>query len=500
MIRLFRQVAVLALFAQGCTWIRPVTLTPPLPVTPPPRYVLEAPASTDENPPPPDRGPAPPENPNLADGAWWTAFGDPVLDGLVQEALAHNFVLRDLRGLYHEDLLAKERPNGPLWPLQIGAPASIQRSRSGAPAALGSPAYALAINEADLGLTATYQIDVWGQLDVLGKIFEDGAEIQAHNAEAGAQNIAVQVAQVWFDILAQRALLELLEQQVRTNEDLQALVRGRFELHLTSRLAVLQQEQQLLNARAQVPLVTARLALLGSQLTSLLARTPGPYADLVPRDRRLPELPPQTTLGNPADLVKSSPEVRLAQRRVAEAEHRVTQNVVSWLPVLSVFLNGGMQAFDLRQPLSFDPYPVGNSFFTWSFGARLTWPVFDGGQRQTEAAQLTMTVKRRNMLYQQAFFEAVRRVQDAQIQEAKQTDNVRTLRAEVELGKKVLAEARHIYEQGNSDYLPVLTALSNLSELERALILAHRILLANRIELYRALGGTWSREAVDIVD
>ena len=487
--------AAAALSCQGCAaWLQP------LPISPPPRYLAESPAPQVERPAPAEEGATPPPSSNPAPEPWWTALGDPALDALIKEALARNFVLRDLRGLYHENLLDKLRPNGPLWPLQIGAPALIQRSRRGAPAALGAPAYALANNEADIGLTATYQLDIWGQLDIQGKVLEDAAEIQAHNAEAGAQNIAVQVAQVWFDILAQRALLDSLERQVRLNDELQTLVKGRFELRLTTRLAVLQQEQQLLNTRAQVPLVKARLALLGSLLYSLLARPPAPNTDLVPGDRKLPELPPHQLQGVPADLVKSSPEVRLAQLRVAEAEHRVSQNLASWLPVVNVFANAGLQSFDFQQPVNFDPQTNGGSFQTWSFGVRLTWPIFDGGQRQTEAKQLTMTVKRRNMLYEQAFLEAVRRVQDAQVQEAKQTDNVKTLQAEVELGKKVLAEARQIYEQGSSDYLAVLTALSNLSELENTLILARRILLSYRIELYRALGGTWSRSVVEVVD
>ena len=497
-----------ALLAQGCSWIRPVSLTPPLPNPPPPSYLLEAPASQEEKPPEPGDVRVTAQTSGPAEGPWWTAFGDPALDALIQEALVHNHTLRDLRGLYHENQLVKERPNGPLWPLQIGIPVSIQRSRSGAPAALGSSAYFIANNEADVGLSATYQLDIWGQLDLQGKVLEDAAEIQAHLAEARAQDTAVQVANVWFDILAQRALYDQLERQVKLNENLQGLVNARFELHLTTRLAVLQQQQQLLNLRAQLPLIAARIALLGSQLTSLLGRKPTPYTtEMVPLDRRLPELPPHTTDGVPADLVKSSPEVRLAQLRVAEAEHRVSANLSSWLPQIQLFANGGLQAFGLSNPLNFtvqtgskDPKDVGQTFQTWSFGARLIWPLFDGGQRITEARQLSMTVKRRNMLYQQAFLEAVRRVQDAQIQESKQGDNVKTLRAEVELGKRVLNEAKQLYEQGNTDYLAVLTALANLEELEHASILAQRILLSNRIEVYRALGGTWSRSVVEIVD
>jgi outer membrane protein, multidrug efflux system len=38
----------------------------------------------------------------------------------------------------------------------------------------------------------------------------------------------------------------------------------------------------------------------------------------------------------------------------------------------------------------------------------------------------------------------------------------------------------------------VLTALTNQTDLQRAALLAHRLLLNDRVELYRSLGGTWS--------
>jgi outer membrane protein TolC len=499
--------AAAAFIAQGCSLVRPVSLTPPLPSPPPPRYVLEVPPPRDEKAPvegmahPNDGGAAPEtkQKPAQPLGPWWTAFGDPALEALIQEALTHNSTLRDLRGLYHEDLLVPAMPHGPLWPLQIGLPVSVQRSNIGVPPGNGASAYSVAVNEGDVGIAATYQLDIWGQLDIARKDFEDLAEIQGQSAEAAAQNTAAQIASLWFDVLQQRALLELLQRQVHLNEDLKALVKERFELHLTTRLAVLQQEQLLLNTTAELPIISARLALLGSQLTTVLGRAPVPDTNLVPADRRLPELPSLAAAGRPADLVKNSPEVRLAQIRVAEAEHRVSQNLSGWLPVVSLFANAGLQAFDLSKPLDLQGSGH-NSFEPWSFGARLTWPIFDGGQRIIEARQLTLTVKRRNMLYQQAFFDAVRRVQDAQIQEARQTTNVKTLRAEVALGKQVLDEARQLYEQGLSDYLAVLTANANLSDLERALILSERLLLSYRIELYRALGGTWSRSIVEIND
>ena len=475
----------------------------PLPLQPPPRYLLEpaaSPLARVETPGPAPPQPAQPQAAQAgpssipADGPWWSAFADPALDALIQEALAHNHTLRDLRGLYHENMLVPARPNGPLWPLQVHIPVAVERARR-ATAATPTSGLGLTNYDASAAVAANYQLDVFGQLALQRKAFDDLAAIQGQSAEATAQTTAALVAQVWFEILSQRALLDLLEQQVALNEDLAGLVQSRFEAHLTSHLAVLQQAQQLLNTRAQVPLITARLALLASELSSLLGRPPSPSASaMVPPDRRLPELPPAAAVGVPNDLVTSSPEVRGAQLRVTEANDRMAINRASWLPVISLSGDVGWQTFDFNHPATFD----GNSAFgTWSYGVRLTWPIFDGGQRLIEAKQITLTIKRRNMLYEQAFLEAVRRVQDAQIQEAKQADNVRTLRAEVELAQKVLGEARQLFEQGLSDYLAVLTALGNLSDLERTLLQAQRLHLSYRIQLYRALGGTWSKAIVE---
>jgi outer membrane protein TolC len=415
---------------------------------------------------------------------WWSAFDDPALDAVIKEALQHNYLIRDLRNLIYENELDPAMPKGALWPLQIGVPATVQHVVASIPPGGGAPASALTFEEADVSLSASYQVDVWGQLDVTRRLFEDLVEEQRQNTEARAQNVAEQVAQLWFEILEKRALLALLERQVAYNQDLLEIVRARFEQHLVTRLAVLQQEQLLLATRAQAPLVTSQLALLNSNLTALLGRTPSPSVNLVPEDRRLPDLPPAPAVGTPAGLLRSSPELRVAQARVAEAEHQMSQNLASWLPKVEAFGNVGVQS-----------YNFGQTFPLAGIGVRLTWPVFDGGQRITQAKQLELTIERRNWQYKLAFNNAIQRVQDALIQEQKQADQLDTLRAQVDLGRRVLQEARQLFEQGLSDYLPVLTALANQSNLERAALQAQRLLLSYRIQLYHALGGTWSAVA-----
>lgn len=483
MIRAIALLVVIVLSA--CSAIRPVDAKPP----PAPRaFISDVGAGS------PNARPGPGSARRATEGAvWWSAFADPALDSAIQEALRNNYVIRDVRNLIRENTFDPAVPWGWWWPLQIGVPAGtpagIQRVAIASPPVGQTDALQLKYTSANIGITASYEIDIWGHLHAQRRVGQDIVEQQRQNTEVAAHNVAEQVTQLWFDILVQRALKELTEREVRYNQELLELVSARFEQHLVTRLAVLQQEQQLLNVQAQVPLIAAQIALLNSQLTAVLGRLPTPHAALVPADRRLPDLPPPPDLGTPGDLIKNTPEMRRAWRRVTEIEHRVNENLSSWLPTIEVLGSTGLVSFEFSEPLV-------ESFA----GVRLSWAIFDGGRRILEARRLELTLERRKWEQDFALKSAIGRVQDALLQENSQAESLRSLRAQIELGRRLLEEARQLFMRGGSDYLPVVTALANLAALERDALRAQRLLLSHRVQLYRALGGNWSYAVTELRD
>lgn len=479
----------------ACSFVHPVKYTPPVP---PKTFEVElgarAPSAAERAFDPAGSRPGP-AGKFTDDPVWWTAFADPALDGVIQEALRNNYFIKDVKTLITENSLDPAVPQGWWWPLQIGippvTPAGIQHVEIGLPPTGDTRASLSKYTSANAGITASYQVDLWGNLDARRRVGMNFVEQQRQNTEIASQNLAEQVTQLWFDILVERALKQLTEGEVKYNQDLFDLVKARFDQHLSSRLVVLQQEQQLLNIQSQVPLIATRIALLNSQLTSLLGRLPSPHDELVPADRRLPDLPPAPRIGSPSELIARTAEMRLAELRVTEIDNRVNQHLSSWLPTIEAVGSTGVLTFDFNSQDT-----LRESFL----GIRLSWPVFDGGRRITESKQLELTLKRRKWQAELALKSAVGRVQDALIQENNQAESLRSLRAQVELGRRLLAEARRLFEQGQSDYLPVLNALANLASLERNALRAQRLLLGHRVQLYRALGGTWSYDVTTIPD
>ena len=492
--RLRLTLALLATAGSGCELIRPVVVKPPpapssystaVDLRTEPPQPSSAPEGGVPSPQPSKEGvPAQPAERVTQDAVWWSAFADPALDTAIRECFDNSLALRDVRELIYENQLDPNVPQGWWYPLQVGIlnPAGLSHVVANIPPA---PPTRAEYNLATVGFGVAYQVDLFGALGAQRRAGLNFAEQQRQLTESRVQDLAVRITQIWFDILEARALRDLTLRQIDYNKELLRLIRARFEQHLTPRLVVLQQEQLLVNLESQVPLIATRNALLNSELKALLGRVPSPTDDVVPLERQLPDLPPPPKLGTPGDLNVNTPEMRLAELRVAEVGHRINANLASWLPTIQLVGNVGASKFGL----SSEPV-LGESIV----GVNLTWALFDG-RRFTEYLRLPIQHQRREVQYQLALHTAIGRVQDAVVQEENEATSLRSLRAQVQLGRQLLDEARRLFEQGHSDYLTVLSALTNLVGLERASLQAQRLLLNHRVAVYRSLGGTWSRDA-----
>jgi len=124
----------------------------------------------------------------------------------------------------------------------------------------------------------------------------------------------------------------------------------------------------------------------------------------------------------------------------------------------------------------------------------ITGPIFEGGRRKVEVMRTRAVVDERLAAYRETVLNAMKEVEDALVSEQKQQDYLAALERNVELSRYSYDEALNRYRNGQSQYLPVLVALVSRQSLERDCIAAQYDLLQYRINLYRALGGSWTDE------
>lgn len=335
----------------------------------------------------------------------------------------------------------------------------------------------------NLSLVAGYEVDIWGRIYTQFRAAQLQVEASREDVEAAAITLAAEVTDRWLQILEQHELQRLLAEQLETNETYLELVEMRFRNGLVSALDVYQQRQVVSDVRRQIPRVQAAEQLLRQDLAVLLGKLPTTPLEI--GEYELDLVPPLPPTGVPAELLLRRPDIRSAFARLSAAEFEVGSARADLLPALRLTGGIGTNTAEIRH--LFDDWFI-------SAAAGLAGPLFDGFRRTAEIDRTLAVVEQRLAEVRLTVLTAIREVEDALVQEARQREYLVALAEQLEAARSALREASSRYRKGLNDYLPVLAALERTQLLARATVVARREMLTFRLSLYRALGGTWTHD------
>ncbi len=418
---------------------------------------------------------------------WWETFEDPELTRVVEEALAANL---DLRAAWRrlDQAVAVTTIQGSQAVPQVDLQAGASRSRISDRDAI-DPLTGTEGRRTDresryfVGGLLRWEIDIWRRIADARTAAELRARATRDDAEATALLLTGIVADTWFRIREQRALLDLLERQIEVGETLLGLTELRFSLGDGTALDVLQQRQQLAATIANVPTIRAELATAENRLAVLLGITPDALS--IEPAEGLPELPPMPRVTPPVDLFTSRPDLRAAMNRLEAADHDVASAFADRLPRLALDLS-----------YEFSSNSSGELFQrqAGSILGSLLAPIVDGGRRRAEVDRRRAVLQELFEIFGAQYLDAVREVEDALARERYQVELLAELDRQLEFATNTLNESRSRYVNGLTDYLTVIIAVQSLQELERRILNEERRLLAIRAELHQAIGGEWPSE------
>ena len=332
-----------------------------------------------------------------------------------------------------------------------------------------------------LGLVASYELDLWGRVRAGKRSAEYALQASREDLNTAAMTIASEVVRRWIGIIASQEEHELLLKQLETNKTYLELTELRFRKSLASAVDVLQQKQLVERVRSQIPLIELQEQLLHNELAVLTGKLPSQQESI--SDNSLPELDTPPATGVPVQLLQNRPDIRAALNRLQAADQELLVAKADGLPAIRLTGSGGYNGAKIDQ--IFDNWLL-------NLAASLTAPILDGGRRRAEVDSATATVNEQLSLYHQAVLNGVKEVEEALVREEKTREYIQRAEQQLEAAKIALEEARSRYLNGLSDYLPVLTQLLSVQNLEKDLVSRRAELLTARIALYRALGGTWT--------
>jgi multidrug efflux system outer membrane protein len=413
---------------------------------------------------------------SFADLPWWQVFQDPQLQELIRTALKENYDLQ----------LAAERISA------ARAQVAITRSRlfpqvQGDANFNGGKDASTQSKFNILGLTAdaAFQLDLFGRLRRATEASR--AELLATQDAKNTVTLTLvsDVASDYFQLLDLDLQLRITQDTVKTQEESVKLTRLRLDHGVATKLDVLQAQQVLDTANAQIPDLERQIAQEEDAISILL----GHYPDAVPRGRPLAEqsLPPDVPPGMPSSLLERRPDIRQVEHDLVAANAEIGVARAAFFPQISLTGSGG-GAFGRSSLFS---GLMSSQTGIWSYGAQVTQPIFTGGALRGNLKLAESQHRQELIAYQQAIQLAFRDVSDALIGYQK----IHEVRVAQETTVKDLQDTVDTslvrYRGGITTYLEVLDGQRSLFGAELGLAQARGNEYQSLVQLYKALGGGW---------
>jgi multidrug efflux system outer membrane protein len=463
----FRTLSVVlaATLASACTMI-PHYQRPAAPV--PADFPAAAPADTAEVAP--------------ADAiAWRDYFADARLREVIALALANN---RDLRvaALNIEKARAQYGiRRADLFPA-VGATASQSVQRLPGDLSNSGEAEINRQYSATIGFSA-YELDFFGRIRSLNAEALE-TYLGTEEARRSAQiSLVAEVASTWLTLAFDRERQALARSTFETRQKSYDLIRRSVDAGAVSALDLQQSQTLQQSARADLARYTTFVAQDENAL-ALVAGAPVPAelqpATLTDSVSAVTELP----AGVPSEVLTRRPDILQAERSLRAANASIGAARAAFFPSITLTAAAGTASSTLDGLF-------GGGSGIWSFIPQIRIPIFEGGRLK---ANLDVAEVQRDInvaQYEKAIQGAFREVADALAERATLAERLdaRRLQLEATQASFRLAEAR--YKGGVDSYLGLLDAQRTLYATELELIAVRLADAANRVTLYKVLGGGW---------
>jgi multidrug efflux system outer membrane protein len=433
--------------------------------------------------PPVFRGQPAAEAASLADAPWWDVFQDPVLKGLIQEALRNNYDVRIAAARVQESRASLMVVRSDLFPsLDYGASAARGRILPGVQGGPGGQAPE-ANNFYYVALSMSWELDIWGRIRRSTEAAR-AALLASEDVQRGVWlTLVSDLAQAYFELLALDVRLQIAQNSANAYQRTYNLFLDRFQHGAASKLETSRARGALGDALASIPQVESDIVAKENQISILLGRNPDP----VQRGRSMYEQPvvPVVPAGLPSALLERRPDLRQVEQQLVGANARIGVAKAEFFPKLSLTTLFGTASPEVGAL-------TGSTATIWAVAGLLSGPLFNAGRNLGNYRAAIAQHDQAELAYAQAVLTALREVSDALTALGKLSEAEAGQDMAVKALEEAVEHATKRYRQGLASYYEVLEAQQQLYPAQNALALIHRDRLLAHVRLYKALGGGWN--------
>ena len=415
---------------------------------------------------------------------WWTQFKDPLLDAIVERAIAGNLDLQAAAQRVIEARAERNETASALQP-QVSFGASftdehVSNSLEYPPLPAGQSTFARVWQ---LGPMLNWQIDVFGQIR---------RQIEAANATLGATveqrrgvllSVLGEIALDYAGLRASQLRQAIAERNVRAAQDALNLVDRSFAEGLGTSLQVAQQRAELETEQSTLAPLHTAIVTAAHALAVLTGSLPDTFTAALERPAPLP-VPPPLPVSLPSTVLLERPDIRAAEQQYHAAFARIGVAIASRYPTFTIPIVATPQS-------SFIHILFQSVSFTWQLGLSSTVPLYTGGRLRNQEVAARAAAEAARLQYENTVLTAFREVEDGIVATDDEIARADRLRAAAADSRLALERADLLYGRGLTGFLDVLTAERSLFNAEDAAAVSELARLQDIVRLFQALGGGW---------
>lgn len=412
---------------------------------------------------------------------WWASFHDAELNRLVDRAVAGNLDVKIAEQRIIEAHSQRDIAAAGYYPtLNVGG----QATRAGIPTTLGKLPIGNKIDFFQLGLTSSWEIDLWGKTDRSVEEAEANIGASVEDRRAVLVSLLGELGQDYVALRAAQLRLDIAKSNADAERELVELTRARQSNGLGSELDVAQAEAQLATLQAVIPQLETSIAQQSNAIAILLGQEPGALNAELAAAGALPPAPPVLPAALPSDVVRNRPDIREAERRIAAANAQIGVAKAASYPSLTFDPQAALAAGTLHQLFS-------SAAALWVASASVKEPIFDGGKIDANVRSAQAATEEARLNYKKTVLTAFGEVEDSLIAYEAEQRRHEKLTVAVEANRRALERATSLYRAGLGDFINVLDGERNLYAAEDALAQSDQTLTQSTVALYKALGAGW---------
>jgi multidrug efflux system outer membrane protein len=461
---------------------------------------------------------------------WWTVFGDPVLDGLIERTMQGNWQLKEAIYRVREARFERGIAVGSLYPAVSGN-AFYDRSRvsanglqappdqptkaqqfadgvasgfasqaisgaTGLPLSITGPAVGLIppptspvgpdqTNLSSMGFDASWEIDVFGGIRRNIESADASWQVSVEQYRDLLVSLYAEVALNYMDVRTLQARLAYARENVDRQRRTLELVQNRFKNGLAPQLDVAQAESNLANSEAEIPSLEAGLVQAINRLGILLGQQPAYLHEELGKTAPIPVPPGTVAVGLPADLLRQRPDVRSAERQLASFNAQIGAATADLYPRFSLSGTFALQGTQVSNLGSIESR-------AWSFGPAMRWNIFDGVRNLYRVWAAEAITDQARARYEQTVLNALQDVENAMVAYKQEQIRRDALDRAVKASQQAVDLVKNLYQNGLTDFQNVLDTERSLFQQEDQLAFSEGQVTKNLVALYKALGGGWS--------